>query len=80
MVLLSAKSTQLTLECIRTGKIGLFYLMFYGVVGAFFAIHLLLFICNVPDPSSPGTRPRNFGGYAYSNYPNSPLSKCIDVV
>ena len=75
MVLLSAKLIELTLARIRTGKLGLFYLVFYGVVGAFFAVHLMLFVCYAPDPSSGGMRPRNFGRYAYPNFPNSPISK-----
>jgi len=49
-------------------------LIFYGVVGGFFAVHLALFTCHVPDPND-GESPRNFGKYAYPNYPNSQISK-----
>ena len=65
---------QLTVVHVRAGKIALFYLVFYCVVGGFFAIHLLLFTCHAPEPG-PGVRPRNFGRFAYPNYPNSPLSR-----
>lgn len=58
------------------GKIALFYLVFYCVVGGFFAIHLLLFTCHAPEPG-PGVRPRNFGRFAYPNYPNSPLKLLV---
>lgn len=65
---------QLTLVCAHAGKIGLFYLIFYGFIGGLFAVHLMLFACNLPPPD-PGMRPRNFGRFAYPNFPNSPLSK-----
>ncbi|XP_065887294.1 sodium/potassium-transporting ATPase subunit beta-1-like [Dysidea avara] len=58
------------------GQIGLFYLIFYGVVGGFFAVHLALFTCHVPDPNA-GESPRNFGEYAYPNYPNSQISLLV---
>ena len=46
--------------------------MFFTLVGAFFAIHLAVFIAITPSPDT-GVSPWNFGGYSYPNYPNAKI-------
>ena len=53
-------------------QLGGFFLVFYTLIGGFFAIHLAVFVGITPSPG-PGIAPWNFGKYAYPNYPNAKL-------
>lgn len=59
-----------------SGQILGFYLVFFTVVGSYFAVHLGVFVAVTPGPRENVT-PWNFGKYAYANYPNSKIGKCI---
>jgi hypothetical protein len=54
------------------GQLVLFFIILYIGLGAFFAIHLVVFINLMPVPG-PGISPWNFGKYGYYNYPNAKL-------
>ena len=53
-------------------QIGVFFLVFYGIVGGIFAAHLAIFVGITPHPAE-DVHPWNFGRYAYPNYPNSKI-------
>ena len=66
--------TALWSTCCISGQILGFYLVFFTVVGSYFAVHLSVFVAVTPGPRENVT-PWNFGQYAYANYPNSKIGK-----